>query len=236
MPMDALKDVRAVVFDFDGTLADTQIDFAEMRRRIVEHIKQWGLWEEGLDEGRYVLEIIDHAASRLAGDPEQRERYITEAAGILEDVEMLTCPQAEPFPRTAQALGQLARQGYKLGIITRNCRAGVQAVLDRHRLPHDVLLTRDDVESVKPDKAHLLEALEALRAAPDQTIMVGDHPTDIECGQAAGALTCGVLTAKTSRREFHQAGADLVVDDVAALSAILCTDGRPGTAPSSECL
>lgn len=222
----ALRDIRAVVFDFDGTLAETKIDFALMRARTVEHVRAWGLWEEAMDEGRWVLELVARAADRLAGDPDRRGQYLAEAARVIEDVEMLTCPHAEPFPGVAEGLERLRANGFGIGIITRNCRRGVEAVLGRRRLPHHVLLTRDDVERVKPDPAHLLAALDALGASSSEALMVGDHRTDIECGRAAGALTCGVLTDRTPREELEAAGADFVVADVAASVRLLCPDGR----------
>jgi phosphoglycolate phosphatase len=214
--------LQAIVFDFDGTLAETEIDFAEMRQRTVEQIRGWGLWEDGLDQGRYVLEMVEHTAAKLAGQPERRAQYETEAAQVIEDVEMLTCPLAHPFPGTVEALARLRACGFRLGIITRNCRRAVGSVLERYHFPHEVLLTRDDVDRVKPDAAHLLAALERLGVSPHNALMVGDHRTDIECGQAAGAYTCGVLTDRTPREELEAVGANLVVDDVAALAALLC--------------
>lgn len=224
---EALREIRAVIFDFDGTLAETKIDFALMRARAVEHVRAWGLWEDGMDEGRWVLELVARAADRLAGDPHRRGQYLAEAARVIEDVEMLTCPHAEPFPGVVEGLEHLRANGFGIGIVTRNCRRGVEAVLSRRRLPHDVLLTRDDVERVKPDPAHPLAALDALGVAPSEALMVGDHRTDIECGRAAGAVTCGVLTGRTPREELVAAGADFVVADVAASVRLLCPDGRP---------
>ena len=226
MQLASFKAVRAVVFDFDGTLAETNIDFALMRRRIIEHIKAWGLWHADADERRYVLELIAYAEDKLAAEPRRRVAYRAEADQILEDVEMLTCPQAHPFPGIVPGLHRLADRGYGVGIITRNCRRGVKAVTDRYHLRHDVLLTRDDVEKVKPDKAHLLQALAMLEAEPDEAVMVGDHPTDIEVGKAAGTLTCGVLTDRTERDALAAAGADLVVESAARLADLLCHDGE----------
>lgn len=214
--------IRAVIFDFDGTLAETNIDFAQMRRRTEEHIRAWGLWEEDLATGRWVLEMIDHVAARLAPDPARQQRYLAEAAQILEQVEMLTCPQARLFPGVAETLACLAGQGRKLGIITRNCRRAVDAVLNRHPLPHQVLLTRDDVPTVKPDPAHLDAALHALGVPASRALMVGDHISDVQCGKAAGAFTCGVLTTTTTPQDFAAAGADLILPDVAALGRLLC--------------
>ena len=49
-----LRDIEAVVFDFDGTLVHTDIDFAAMREGIVAHLRQWDLTEPDDEEGCYV--------------------------------------------------------------------------------------------------------------------------------------------------------------------------------------
>lgn len=220
-------DPRAVVLDFDGTLVQTNIDFGKMRRRTVEQIRAWGLWEEGLDHGRYVLEMIDHSAGKLAADPGLQARYRAEAARMIEQVEMATCASARPFPGAVEALERLRSQGRKLGIITRNCRRAVVEILRHHRLPHDVLLTRDDVERTKPDPAHLLAALELLGVTPAEALMVGDHSMDIACGKAAGTLTCGVLTDPGHREQLERASPDLILPDVAALAELLAPSSPP---------
>jgi phosphoglycolate phosphatase len=219
MSAQRLPETRAVVFDFDGTLAETRIDFALMRRRTVEVIQQWGAWEPGLDEGRYVLELVAAAAARLGA--READGYRAAAMQAIEDVEMLTAATAEPFAGVAEALADLQTCGLATGIITRNCRRVVQAILARHPLPHDALFTRDDVARVKPDPGHLLDCLSAVSVAPAQALMVGDHPTDMQCGHAAGALTCGVLTDSTGAAELVAAGAHWVLPDIPALARLV---------------
>lgn len=221
LPAEALDAVRAVVFDFDGTLADTRIDFGLMRRRTSELIEAWGLWEDRLEDGHFVLEMIRYAADKLSAD-RLREQFEAEAAQMLIDVEMLSCETAAPFPGTAEALDALSQRGFRLGIVTRNCRTAVSCVLSRHHLACDVLLTRDDVKRVKPEKEHLLEALALLEVEPRGAIMVGDHRTDIECGRAAGTWTCGVLTDRTTEAEHLAVGAHMVVPTVPDLARLLC--------------
>ena len=209
--------VAAVIFDFDGTLVATDIDFAQMRRCILQHLREWQLYEPGVEDGRYILEIIAWASQRLADQPRQLHRYRQQTAAILREIELPRCQQAAPFPGVAEAFGQLRQAQIKIGIITRNSREGVNAVLCRHPLPYDALLTRDDLAQVKPHPHHLQQALELLRIAPSRALMVGDHATDIQCGQAAGVRTCGVLTSKTTREEFHRLGADMAFADVPSL-------------------
>jgi len=217
--------IHAVVFDFDGTLAETNLDFALMRARVIEVAERWQVYQEG--EGRrYILEIIDDVLALLP-DQESRSAFYREAEQAMQEVELATCLTAEPFPGVPEALSRLQACGFRVGIITRNCTAGVRAVTERHHLPHEVLLTREDVARVKPAPDHLEQALSALGVPPARALMVGDHPTDIECGQAAGTFTAGVLTAKTTREEFEQMGADLVAESVPVLAEVLC-DGWKG--------
>ncbi len=222
-----LCDIEAVVFDFDGTLVHTDIDFAAMRQGIVEHLRQWGLGEPGLEESRYVLEIIAWAEEQLQHDPARQEQYRQEARTILHEVELPHCQRAEPFPGMPEALQRLRAAGRKVGIITRNSHEGVAAVLCRHPLVHDVLITRDDLSNVKPHQEHLEQALTALGVAASRALMVGDHATDIQCGQAAGVRTCGVLTARTTLAQFHELGADFAFRDVPTLVAALLDERLP---------
>ena len=213
--------LAAIVFDFDGTLADTNIDFAEMRRQVAEHLRTWGLYQPGIEETRYILEIVDWGRQHLAARPLDLERYDREVQQLMEEVELVHTSRAQLFPGVAESLSRLAAAGIKIGIITRNCQRGVASVLGRHPLPHDTLITRDDLRNVKPHPEHLERALAELEVPPEQALMVGDHPTDIEVGQALGVRTCGVLTAQTTLQEFHDLGADFAFRDVPALVEFL---------------
>lgn len=213
--------LQAVVFDFDGTLAETNIDFGEMRRRIYALVQQWGLWEEGMGDNRYVLEVIAAAKSRLNGDAQARERFAAEAAQTLVDVEMATVATAAPYAGVPAALDRLHRLGYRLGIITRNCRECLEHFLARHPLPHEVLLTRDDIVEVKPDPRHLLAALAHLGVTPEAAVMVGDHRSDIECALAAGSRGVGVHHTGTTAEQFAALGVIASYPDVPAFVAAL---------------
>jgi len=172
-----------------GTLVRTDIDFAAIREAIVEHLRKWGLWEPGVEEGRYILELVAWAKEQLQDDPSRQQQYHQEAKKILHDVELPYCRRADPFSGVPEALQRLHAAGRKIGIITRNSRKGVAAVLCRHPLPYEVLITRDDLSNIKPHQEHLEQALAALGVAGSQALMVGDHATDIQCGQAAGVRT-----------------------------------------------
>jgi len=120
-----------------------------------------------------------------------------------------------------EALERLRACGYRLGIITRNCRACLEHFLARHPLPHEVLLTRDDLVEVKPDPRHLLAALEQLQVAPAEAVMVGDHRSDIECALAAGSPGVGVYHTGATAEQFAELGAVASYPDVTGFVAAL---------------
>jgi phosphoglycolate phosphatase len=213
--------VRAIIFDFDGTLAETNIDFGKMRQRTYALIQRWGLWDEGMGDNRYVLEVIAAARAKLDGDQPPAAEFQRQADQVLLDVEMETVATSAPYPGVPEALAELGAMGYRLGIITRNCRDCLEHFLARHPLPNEVLLTRDDIVEVKPDPRHLLAALARLAVEPPETVMVGDHRSDIECALAAGSRGVGVYLTGATAEHFAALGAVASYPDVPAFVADL---------------
>jgi HAD superfamily hydrolase (TIGR01509 family) len=213
-----LPPVSAVIFDFDGTLAATDIDFAGIRARLREFFIRRECWEEALFQ-RYILEMIDSVCARLEGEAAAEVRR--DAMRIVHEGEADACREAALYPGIAEALQELDRRGYRLGIFTRNSRACCELVLRRHPLPHSVLLTRDDVTNVKPDPEHLQATLAQLGTRPEWALVVGDHHTDVETAVACGAHAVGVLTTTGAREKFAECGARLVLESAAELPRVL---------------
>jgi phosphoglycolate phosphatase len=202
--------LQAVVFDFDGTLADTQIDFPLMRRQVVDALKRLGAWDDSLADVRYILEMIDAAcllAVRRGLDVDAVRHWALASA---HEVEIEACSIATLCDGAAESLERLRAAGLAIAVITRNCKAGVDAVLSRHHLAVDVLIPRDFAELPKPNPAHLLQALDLLGVAPAAAAMIGDHITDIQCAREAGALPIAVAGASSSAEDLTAEGAAFV--------------------------
>jgi len=218
VPRALVPAVTAVVFDFDGTLAETNIDFAAIRAALRDFFAERGVWDETLFQ-RYILEMIDTVCARLSR--EEATDLRVQAMAIVRQGEFEACRDAEPYPGVPEALRILERRGYRLGIFTRNARECCKHILGRHPLPYSVLLTRDDVANVKPHPEHLQQVLARLDCPPDRALVVGDHYTDVETARAVGAPAIGVLTTHGERERFMEAGALLVIDSVADLPPFL---------------
>ena len=116
------------------------------------------------------------------------------------------------IPGVERMLQNLRARGLKVGIVTRNCEEAVRRVFPAIRSHCDVFLSRNSIKNVKPHPDHLLSAMKTLRVSGDETVIVGDHTIDIRAGKAVGMKTIGVLTGRTKREEFEEAGADYVLD------------------------
>jgi phosphoglycolate phosphatase len=208
---------EAFLFDFDGTLAVLNIDFAAMRRGVDELLRRRGVDPRGLHE-QYVLERIDEGAGRLAAGAEAFRR---DAESALLEVEMAAAREGSLLPGVRPLLKGLMDAGLRVAVLTRNCRQAVLRVAPDLEAHCHAFVPRDGLRHVKPHPEQLELCLDLLGVAPMRAVMVGDHILDVRSGQGAGLRTVGVLTGSGSREALMEAGADLVLEDVTRLGPLL---------------
>lgn len=213
--------IKAVVLDFDGTLAVLNIDFSAMTKKILSFIEEHGISRESLRE-RYILETIDEASSiLLRREGSLAEQFREKAHKMLREKELEAALQSRLFPGVESMLRKLRIAGVKVGIITRNCDGAVRRIFPHIGSLCDAFLPRDSVKRVKPDPHHLATLLDILRVSGNDAIMVGDHPMDILAGKRVGMRTVGVLTGRTTRDELLETGADYVLESASQVTSLI---------------
>ncbi len=215
--------LSSVVFDFDGTLAELHLDFAEMKHQL--RILAQEYFSDVLQTPQMpALEWLETLAFSLHQRDEAAAFEFEERAGLLiRELELEAARRGSLFPFTRTLLRELRQAEIKIAIITRNCEEAVRIVfpdLDRYC---EGFLARDHVHRVKPDPDHLLQALEKIGASPETALMVGDHPLDMQTGQRAGVMTAGVASGNASEPDLLSAGADLTARSCQELMLLLKT-------------
>lgn len=190
----------AVLFDLDGTLIETPLDFAAMKAGLLALAESFGQLTDNL-ASLDMLSIIRQVADGLAAEDAQTA-FCSSAEDVLRSFELPAAERAREIPPAVNVLESLAQRNVRVGIVTRNCRAAAEIALRRVPLTHHVLLTRDDVRRTKPHPDQLLEALRLLQADPARSLMVGDHPMDVQGGRAAGMFTVGLLRPPNTPERF----------------------------------
>jgi phosphoglycolate phosphatase len=219
--LDLFAGVRAVIFDFDGTLAVLNIDFSEMRERVFELMRKYGINEELIEE-RYLLEIIEEGVEILwEKNPPAAEEFFREAHRILHEIELKAAREGKMLPGVEGVLNSLRGRGLKVGIVTRNCEEAVRLVLPEIEKICDVFISRDSIKKVKPHPEHLTAVMKILKVSGEETVMVGDHPIDVQAGKKVGMKTIGVLTGRTKREEFEKTGADYILKDASEICELI---------------
>lgn len=218
-------DVDAVLFDLDGTLVETNIDFTSMKREMIDLAERYGVPQDDL-LGRDILAIIDRLCEILVSNGhESPESARNEALSILREIEMKHSSDAAEIKPARKVIDALRERGIKVGIVTRNCREASVDSLDRTGIHADLLLSRDDVTRTKPSPDHITEALALLGATPERSVMVGDHIMDITAGKAAGTATVAILTPDRPPDFFDSVGPDAVAADLhEILSALISSN------------
>lgn len=218
--------LRALVFDFDGTLAVLNLDFALMKRRLAA-LAEVFLEEAVSPDGLPALEWVDHLAGLVLARSgrDLSLEFHTRCRFLIMDMEIKAATQGRLFPSTRPMLAALRGRGLRTAVVTRNCGPAVSTVFPDIMDSVDCLVARESAPRVKPDPAHLLAALDRLGAAPGEALMVGDHPMDVLVGQRAGTVTAAVASGRLSLDELREPGPDFLAKDCASLVDMLIEQG-----------
>ncbi|MEP4484611.1 MAG: HAD family hydrolase [Halioglobus sp.] len=173
-----LEHLRGIIFDLDGTLVDSQLDFAGMRR------------ETGCPEQHGLLEHID----TLADEDARRE-----AEAVVHRYEMRGAHAANWMPGAESLLKRLADSPLPAGIVTRNSRSAAQLTLSKLGAPPLDLITRE-CAAPKPDPEGLLQLAARWQLAPSVLAYVGDFRYDLEAARRANMTS--VLFLQDSNGDY----------------------------------
>ncbi len=216
----------AVVFDLDGTLVDSASAIQAIGGRFLAECGAKPLTIEetrafvGRGSRHFVTQMLQ--ARGLLVDGSEAEGVDVALARFLELYAQGPGEDNKPFPGVNKTLSALAEADMRLAICTNKPLVPTWRVLDAHgwRALFDVVIDGDSTPTLKPDPRPLLAAIDALGAARNRVLFVGDSEIDRETAAAAGVSFALCLYGYRTA-PIADLAPDYVLADFSALPALM---------------
>jgi phosphoglycolate phosphatase len=208
--------IRAALFDFDGTLADSYAAITASVNHVRAH---FGL--PPMSEAEVRLSV-GHGLGRLVRDLVPGADHTEAAALYSAHHPSVMYTQTRLLPGVADALPRLRAHGVRLAVCSNKPVAFTRKLVEALSVAEDfdAVLGPEDVARPKPAPDMLLEAMRRLGANPAEVVYVGDMTVDVETARAAGVTVWAVATGSHDRATLAAARPDRLLDDLTGLAAL----------------
>ena len=217
--------VQAVLFDLDGTLADTDDQFIRRAGDMMRRLN--GLFPEHDPTHflRWSLLVSETPLNQLMGLPDRLGLdgpLARVAEWMTQHNRLKTSAQFELMAGVDQLLPRRAAR-YPLAVVTARGAREAGAFLDQFSLGGNFrsVVSALTAPHTKPYPDPVLWAARELGVAVENCLMVGDTTVDILAGKRAGAQTVGVLCGFGERGELEHTGANAIIEHTAELGQLL---------------
>ena len=213
------RPIDLVMFDLDGTLANTGQDLADAVNYTRAHFELAPLPAKivHLNVGRGVEYLLQHSVP--ANSVEQFQDILRV---FLAHYEKHLLDKTVLYPAVNDVLDYF--RGKRRVVVSNKIHRLTETVLRGLGVEKqfDAILGGDSVAEKKPHPALLHEALNRFQILPVHALIVGDGDTDVEAGKRAGVVTCGVTYGLGSKQDLAAAKPDILIDDLAELPRYFC--------------
>ncbi len=229
-------DIRAIIFDKDGTIVDFPATFNPATRSVLEQLSggdqtllqgMADVWEFDLStnqirEGSMLISDSGYVLARELTKVLPVDDLDAFATRLDKMFGKICVETAVALPGAPEALRTLQANNVSLGIGTNDSEENAVSQLQALGLTElfHKILGADSGYGAKPGPGMVSAFIEECGLEPSQVMMVGDSLHDLDAGRAAGAVTCGVETGPTDRETLEKS-ADMVLSSIADLPEIV---------------
>jgi len=174
--------VKYVLFDFDGTLVNTNDVIIASWQHTYKHYLGYEVPLERITSCFGEPLLVTMAREFPDVDPQ-------EAAAEYRSFQQANCEgMVKIFPGISKMLEELASEGYVLGVVTSRTRTSAEFYADMFGIKKyfKVMICCEDTIKHKPEPEPVLKALHLLDASAEEAVMIGDSPFDVKCASGAG--------------------------------------------------
>ncbi len=214
---------KLLILDFDGTLGDTRELIVATNQAAMRQM-HYPVRDEATIAATIGLPLEEGILTMYPDLPrEMMPRWVEAYRSTFERLRTQIVPQV--FPQVQQTLRALHEAGHPISVASSRLSPSLNRFLvDMGLSPYiGFVLGADNVKQAKPHPEPVLKTLRDLHYAPQDALVVGDMPVDIQMGLGAGAWTCGVTYGNSNREDLLAAGAHFVVDSFSGIPSILAS-------------
>lgn len=219
MPLD-VSQIKAICFDVDGTLSDTDDLYAQKVSKFFPKI----LFKDPSSSARRFIMWVEAPGNALLGlaDRLHLDDEMIAVVDWLNRRKRHTLKEYLLIPGVDQMLATLHGR-YPMAVVSARDEKGTMGFLERFDLVKyfDVIVTGLSARHTKPYPDPILLAAKKMDTAPENCLMIGDTTVDIRAGKAAGTQTVGVLCGFGEEPELRKFGADAIIASTPRLLDLL---------------
>jgi HAD superfamily hydrolase (TIGR01509 family) len=212
---------RAIIFDLDGVLADSEPWWNEIDAQL---LREYG---EKNYHGQYHENVLG-VSYRLAVE------FYKKTFGINAPTEELVkrrgeiateffADRVDLFPNAKQVLEELRKKKLRLAVATSSVSASARPFLDRHQIGEffDVIITGDEIERGKPEPDIYLRAVEKLGVPAKECLVIEDSLSGIAAGKAAKMRVAAIPDRRFVDPREYKKEADYLLNDLSEIPALI---------------
>ena len=205
------SEVRALLWDFDGTLADTLRQALDVYNRLAPDYGFRAIDDPQLARGMTMRQFM-----KFHGVP----TWCVPALFLefLKSIKQTNIPQL--FPGMADVLRQLCNGGYRQGVVSSNATETIRTCVREHGV-EDVFDIVAGILRLFGKQRRLRQAVRELNAAPENCLYIGDEVRDIEAAAACGIAAASVTWGLNTREILEKHDPVFLVDSVSDLPALV---------------
>jgi phosphoglycolate phosphatase len=218
--------VKGIIFDLDGTLINTSINFTVMKEQMISFLEENGI-PKGFLTPKQTTVVIIASCEEILREYGKQQNEIEMVQQTLEEImnqgELEAIQDISEVDGVRDALNKLRESGYKLAVLTRSHHAyAVEALkkIDSHDL-FDIILGRGETPKPKPYREALEHTATLLNLDLNETIFVGDNHIDANSAANAEISFIGVKTGRRGDLSWDGRFPEVLLESVTDLPAYL---------------
>jgi phosphoglycolate phosphatase len=211
--------IKAVVFDFDGTLFRFVLDYEGMRNSTKDAVIAAGVPTSSFKGGERIRDIVndmlEYAKNHDWPDAKVKD-VMKEINTIMDRYEWDSAQNNSPVDGAKEVLRALKKMNLKTGLLTNNSKRSIVYLLRKYGFSKllDVVVTRDelgDFNNLKPSPVGLNKVLENLGVKADEAVYVGDSVVDVKAALGVGTTPIFVTTGYSGVDEVKKVDPTVMV-------------------------